>query len=308
MFRIIALAAAACSIGLPALANDLEDTCQNAGQRDSIYVCATALEFGGQASDLREMLLSRHFGATPAANGVTVSTSGTDHAISGLLSMGAQATGGSFSGDAQVLSFGVDRGFADAAFIGVMLQYGNSNVTAPGSSRVTRREFLLGPYFSTDLGGDLFLDGTLLLGAPDYTVAMVPSQGNTALGVLTLAKAFDTEGIDYVIFSSLSAKREKPTAGDRIDATVLTLGGRLRFEDRRIATGWQQNYARLELDIGRYADSLGAGSITYVSPRVAVGTDIAFDNGGSLNLSAHASAASDRTYVYGVQGSYLLRF
>lgn len=305
-----ALVAGLLAVSQPALANDLENSCVDSPiQRDDAYLCVTALEFGGQVANLRELLLMRHFGAAPDDNGLTRSTSGTDNPTSGMFSLGAQATGGSFSGNMQTLTFGADRGLADGStFFGALVQFGNSQVTAPGSPRVTRREILIGPYFGADLGAGLFLDGSLLVGKPDYTVANVPSEGKTILGYVTLAKAFETEKMSYVLFSSLAAKREKPTAVDRIDATVLTLGGRLRFEDTRISTGWRQNYARVEVDIGNYSDNLSAGSINYVTPRLAIGTDIAFDNGGSLNLSANASAASDKTYIMGLQASYLLQF
>jgi hypothetical protein len=189
-----------------------------------------------------------------------------------------------------------------------MLQFGRSEVTAPNSPRVTRREILIGPYIGSDLGNGYFLDGYLLFGQPDYTVAAVASRGDSVTGAITLSKAMQGNQVDYMLFASLSGKYEEPTAGNRIDATILTLGGSLRSEDRRFATGWRQNYARLELDFGQYSDNLGSGTINYVAPRVAIGTDIAFDNNATLNLSANASLASDQTHIVAVRASYNLRF
>lgn len=296
------------AMALPAIANDLEQQCEDSGPTNGSYLCATALDFGGQAEHLRTLFLGRHHGATPGSNGITTSTSGTTGAYTGVFSAGAQVTGGNFSGDMQALVLGADRTLSGSTFAGVMLQLGQSEVTAPGSPRVTRREILIGPYIGSDLGNGLFLDGYLLFGQPDYTVANVPSQGESVTGAVTFSKGIDGASLDYMLFASLSAKHEKPTAADRIDATILTLGGSLRSEDRRIANGWQQNYLRLELDIGRYDDNLGTGAINYVAPRIAIGTDIAFDNSASLNLSANASLASDQTHIIAVRASYNLQF
>jgi hypothetical protein len=139
-------------------------------------------------------------------------------------------------------------------------------------------------------------------------VAAVASQGQSVTGSVTLSKAVQGNTLDYLLFASLAARREEPTPATRIDATILTLGGSLRSEDRRFATGWQQNYARLELDFGNYSDNLGSGTINYVAPRIAIGTDIAFDNNATLNLSANASLASDQTHIFAVRASYNLRF
>ncbi len=314
MFRIVSatfLAAVLSAFALPALANDLEDLCEDnfsTFPTPNPYLCPTALEFGGQAALLRDILLSRHHGARRGGSTVTASTSGTDSPYTGMVTAGAQVTSGNFSGNLQALVLGADRTVAGGTFLGVMLQFGDSEVTAPGSPRVTRREILIGPYFGSDLGNGYFLDGYLLLGRPDYTVANVPSQGDSLTGSVTLSKAVDGNALDYLLFASVSAKREEPTAATRIDATILTLGGSLRSEDRQIANGWQQNYARLELDIGTYNDNLGSGTISYVAPRIAIGTDIAFDNNASLNLSANASLASDQTRIFAVRASYNLRF
>jgi hypothetical protein len=293
---------------LPATANDLELVCEDAVSISGPYLCATALDFGGQAEHLRTLLLNRHHGATPGSTGITASTSGTAAAVTGVFSAGAQVTGGNFSGDMQALVLGADRTFSGSTFAGLMLQMGQSEVTAPGSPRVTRREILFGPYIGSDLGNGLFLDGYLLFGQPDYNVGGTLSQGDSVTGAITLSKGIDGAALDYMLFASLSAKHEKPTATDRIEATILTVGGSLKSEDRRIANGWQQNYLRLELDIGRYNDNLGTGPISYVAPRIALGTDIAFDNNAALNLSANASLASDQTHIIAVRASYNLKF
>jgi hypothetical protein len=297
------------AMALPVMANDLEDACNNFfSETDEPYLCATALEFGGQAALLRDLLLSRHHGATPGDTGITASTSGTASPYTGIVTAGAQVTDGNFSGDFQALVLGADRTLSGSTFVGVMLQFGESQVTAPTSPRVTRREILIGPYIGSDLGNGFFLDGYLLFGRPDYTIANVQSQGDSVIGAVTLSKAMQGNTLDGVLFASVSAKREKPTAVDRIDATILTLGGSLLFEDRRIGNSWRQNYARLELDFGNYSDNLGTGSISYVAPRIAIGTDIAFDNNASLNLSANASIASDQTRILAVRAAYNLQF
>jgi Autotransporter beta-domain len=311
MTRIITAAFLfAISIGLaaPAIANDLDELCDGTLSTSNPYLCPTALEFGGQAALLRDILLDRHHGATPGDSTVTASTSGTASPYTGMVTGGAQVTGGNFSGNLQALVLGADRTLGEGTFVGLMLQFGRSEVTAPNSPRVTRREILIGPYIGSDLGNGYFLDGYLLFGQPDYTVAAVASRGDSVTGAITLSKAMQGNQVDYMLFASLSGKYEEPTAGNRIDATILTLGGSLRSEDRRFATGWRQNYARLELDFGQYSDNLGSGTINYVAPRVAIGTDIAFDNNATLNLSANASLASDQTHIVAVRASYNLRF
>jgi hypothetical protein len=308
IFPTAFLAAGLVAIALPVMANDLEELCDGSLSTSNPYLCPTALEFGGQAAFLRDLLLGRHHGARPRDTDVTASTSGAASPYTGMVSAGAQVTGGNFSGDLQALVLGGDRTLAGGTFVGVMLQFGESEVTAPGSPRVTRRETLIGPYIGSDLGNGFFLDGYLLFGRPDYTVANVPSQGDSVTGSITLSKAVQSDALDYVLFASVSAKREEPNAATQIDATILTLGGSLRSEDTRFATGWRQNYARLELDIGEYRDNLGSGTISYVAPRIAIGTDIAFDNNASLNLSANASIASDQTHILAVRAAYNLRF
>jgi hypothetical protein len=208
----------------------------------------------------------------------------------------------------QALVLGADRSLSDGSYIGLMLQFGQSEVTAPASPRVTRREILVGPYFAGDFGDELYLDGYLLFGQPDYTVANVPSNGESVTGSVTLSKGLQGNGVNYVVYSSLAIKREEPTPLQQIDATILTVGGSLRSEDRPIANGWRQNYARLEVDFGTYEDSLGTGTIRYIAPRITLGTDIAFDNNASLNLSANASLASDQTYILGLRAAYNLQF
>jgi hypothetical protein len=301
-------AAVLSAISLPALANDLEDLCDGTLSTSNPYLCPTALEFGGQAAFLRDLLLDRHHGATRGASAVTASSSGTDSPYTGMVSAGLQTTGGNFSGDLQALVLGADRTLSGGTFVGLMLHLGDSEVTAPNSPRVSRREILFGPYIGSDLGNGFFLDGYLLFGRPDYTVANIPSQGDSVTGSFTLSKAMQAGTIDYLLFASVSARREEPAANTEIDATILTLGGSLRSEDRRIGNRWQQNYARLELDFGNYDDNLGSGSINYVAPRIAIGTDIAFDNNASLNLSANASMASDQTHILAVRAAYNWRF
>jgi Autotransporter beta-domain len=299
-----------CAISFPAMANDLEDLCDGTGSTftPDPYLCPTALEFGGQAAFLRDLLLDRHHGATRGDTGITASSSGGESPYTGMAAVGLQTTGGNFSGDLQALVLGVDRTVSGGTFVGLMLHLGDSEVTAPGSPRVTRREILFGPYIGSDLGNGFFLDGYLLFGRPDYTVAGVASSGDSVTGSFTLSKAMQGGTMDYLLFASVSARREEPTPATRIDATILTLGGSLRSEDRRIGNRWQQNYARLELDIGNYSDNLGSGTISYVAPRIAIGTDIAFDNNASLNLSANASMASDQTHILAVRAAYNLRF
>jgi hypothetical protein len=292
----------------PTFANDLEQVCE--GQTSLTYpgLCATALDFGGQAAHLREVFLQRHFGAQPGDNGLTVSTSGASSTYTGVFSLGAQVTTGNFSGNMQALVLGADRGLADGSFVGLMLQLGQSEVTAPGSPTVERREILIGPYFASHLGRELFLDGYILVGKPDYEVANVPSNGESLQGSVTISKGFERGGRDFVIYSALSIKREEPTPAQDIDATILTVGGSLRSEDQRISNGWRQNYARLEFDFGAYDDNLGTGPINYIAPRVTIGTDIALDNGATVNLSANASAASDATFIFGARAAYNLQF
>lgn len=292
----------------PALANDLETVCEDSDTAAYPAICSTALEFGGQSAHLREVFLNRHFGATPGETGFTASTSGTSNPYTGVFSLGAQVTTGNFSGNMQALVLGADRGLSDGSFVGVMLQFGNSSVTAPGSPKVERREILIGPYFSGNFGSELYLDGYILVGKPDYRIANAPFSGESLQGSFTLSKGIEQGGRDFVLFSSLSIKREEPTPLQDIDATILTLGGSMRSQDQRIANGWRQNYARLELDFGAYDDNLGTGPIKYVAPRITIGTDIAMDSGATINLSANASAASDATFIFGVRAAYNLQF
>jgi Autotransporter beta-domain len=296
------------AFGLPASADDLETTCEDNSPTSGTYLCATALEFGGQAALLRDLFLGRHHGATPGDTGFTASTSGVANAYTGVFSAGAQVTGGNFSGNMQALVLGADRSLSDGSFLGVMLQFGQSTVTAPGSPRVDRREVLIGPYFAGDFGNELYLDGYLLFGQPDYTIANVPTNGESITGSVTLSKGLQTNGMNHVLYASLSMKQEEPSAAQDINAAILTLGGSLRSEDRRITNGWRQNFARLEVDFGSYEDNLGTGTIRYVAPRITLGTDIAFDNDASFNLSANASLASDQTYILGLRAAYNLRF
>ncbi|MGL4322300.1 MAG: hypothetical protein ACRCS3_15685 [Paracoccaceae bacterium] len=292
-----------------AYANDLESLCQEQESTYGPITCATALDFGGQAAHLREIFLNRHFGVTPGATGFTASTSGgTSAPYTGVFSLGAQTTTGNFSGNMQALVLGADRGLADGSFLGIMLQLGQSEVTAPFSPTVERREILIGPYFSSNLGDDMFLDGYILVGQPDYTVGGVPSNGESLQGSVTLSKGIEQGGRNYVLYSSLAIKREEPAPTQEIDATILTIGGSMLSEDKRIANGWRQNYARLEVDFGAYDDSIGTGPIKYVAPRITIGTDIALDSGGTINLSANASAASDATYIIGLRAAYNLQF
>ncbi len=292
-----------------AQANDLETLCEEPDSTYGPITCATALDFGGQAAHLREVFLNRHFGATPGQTGFTAATSGTSAApYTGVFSLGAQATTGNFSGNMQALVLGADRGLSDGSFLGIMLQFGRSEVTAPLSPTVTRREILIGPYFAGNLGSELFLDGYILVGRPDYTVGGVPSNGESLQGSVTLSKGFERGGRSYVLYSSLAIKREEPVPTQEIDATILTIGGSMLSEDRRIANGWRQNYVRLELDFGAYDDNLGTGPVNYVAPRVTIGTDIALDTGATVNLSANASAASDATFIFGVRAAYNLQF
>jgi hypothetical protein len=294
--------------GLPAFANDLETLCEEPDTSDGPITCATALDFGGQSAHLREIFLNRHFGATPGETGFTASTSGTTSPYTGVFSLGAQVTTGNFSGNMQALVLGADRGLSDGSFLGVMLQFGQSNIKAPGSPKVERREILIGPYFAGDFGNELYLDGYILIGQPDYEVGNFPTNGESIQGSVTLSKGFEGDGRNYVLYSSLSAKREEPSALQDINATILTLGGSLRSEDQRIANGWRQNYARFELDFGAYDDNLGTGPVNYIAPRITVGTDIALDTGATVNLSANASAASDQTFIFGLRASYNLQF
>jgi hypothetical protein len=297
-----------CLHGAAAMANDLEDTCEDSGAGNAAYLCATALDFGGQSAQLREVFLNRHFGATPGQTGFTASTSGTSAPYTGVFSAGAQITTGNFSGNMQALVLGADRGLSDGSFLGIMLQLGQSEVTAPFSPKVERREILIGPYFASSLGRDMFLDGYILVGQPDYTVGGSPSNGESLQGAVTISKGIEQGGRNYVLYSSLSIKREEPVPAQEIDATILTIGGSMLSEDKRIANGWRQNYARLEVDFGAYDDNIGTGPIKYIAPRLTIGTDIALDSGGTINLSANASAASDATYIFGLRAAYNLQF
>jgi hypothetical protein len=289
-------------------ANDLETLCEESNSTYGPITCATALDFGGQAAHLREIFLNRHFGATPGDTGFTASTSGTTSPYTGVFSFGAQATTGNFSGNMQALVLGADRGLSDGSFLGVMLQLGQSEVTAPFSPTVERREVLIGPYFAGNLGDELFLDGYILVGTPDYDVGGTPSNGESLQGAVTISKGIEQGGRNYVLYSSLAIKREEPVPAQRIDATIFTIGGSMLSEDKRIANGWRQNYARLEVDFGAYDDNIGTGPINYFAPRLTIGSDIALDSGGTINLSANASAASDATFIVGLRAAYNLQF
>lgn len=302
------IAGALSMISLPAIANDLEENCEVGTANQTGYVCATALEFGGQAALLRDVFLERHHGARPGESGITASTSGTSNPYTGVFSGGAQVTTGNFSGNMQALVLGVDRGLSDGSFLGFMFQLGQSEVTAPGSPTIERREILAGPYFAGDFGNEVYLDGYVLFGRPEYTVGMLDSRGQSITASMTVSKALERNGMDYVLFSSISLKQEEPTPAQDIDAAILTIGGALRSEDKRIANGWRQNYARLELDYGRYEDNIGTGTIAYIAPRITLGTDVAFDGGATLNLSANASLASDQTTIFGLRAVYNMQF
>jgi hypothetical protein len=208
----------------------------------------------------------------------------------------------------QALVLGADRGLADGSFLGVMLQLGQSEVTAPFSPTVERREILIGPYFASNLGAEMFLDGYILVGTPDYDVGGTPSSGESLQGAVTISKGIEQGGRSYVLYSSLAIKREEPVPAQQIDATILTIGGSMLGQDTRIANGWRQNYARLEVDFGAYDDNIGTGPIKYIAPRITLGTDIALDSGGTINLSANASAASDATFILGLRAAYNLQF
>lgn len=288
-------------------ANELE-TCEYLSGVNDPFLCTTALEFGGQAAVIRDSLMALHGGLTfpTAAQTETVSTRGGNTPYSGRAMVAAQATFGSFTGNNQYLILGADRP-SGRGLIGLMVLAGNSSITPPASPVVTRQEVLFGPYFSTQLNNGDYLDGYLLYGRPNYTVANVPSQGESTTAALTWSRVMERDGFMVVPLAGLSVKRERPTGSSRIDATVLTLGTTAQQTPVRTSNGYRMNFGRLELDIGHYADSFG-NSISYVAPRVAFGANFAQDNGAVFGVTVGLTAASDKTAILNAQAMYRFEF
>lgn len=288
-------------------ANELE-TCEYLPGINDPFLCTTALEFGGQAAVIRDSLLSLHGGVTfpTAGQSETFSTRGGGQPYAGRAMVAAQATFGSFTGNNQYLILGVDRPMGRGQ-VGLMVLAGNSTITPPSSPVVTRQELLIGPYFATQLNNGDFLDGYLLYGRPNYTVANVPSQGESTTAALTWSRVVARDGITLVPLAGLSVKRERPDASSRIDAIVLTFGATAQQTPVRTSNGYRMNFGRLELDIGHYADSF-SNSITYVAPRVAFGANFVPDNGGVFGVTVGLTAASDRTAIVNAQAMYRFEF
>lgn len=293
----------------PALARGL--SCGVATGSNDVTVCATAADFGWQAAHLRDTLQSRNafrLSGRSVGQGGQLSTQGASNPYSGLASLSAQRTSGGFDGNAANLILGVDRALQSGdVVLGAMVQFGQSQITAPLSPTVERDEVMVGPYMTAILAPDLYLDGFLLYGKPDYVVGGVPSSGDAWIGGLTLTKAIQRQTVDILPFASLAIKRETPNAATRIDATVLTLGTSVRFAPVAFNGGQRQTFSRFELDFGRYSDNLGT-SIDYVAPRIALGADFAFDGGGSLRMAINGSYADDGTNIVAAQLLYRMAF
>lgn len=300
----IFLTLAAMLIPQASAADDLRDLCQTTAAPQ--VFCATAVDFGPQAAHLRGLLLDRRFAPGQRDSGTILSSQGQATPISGFLSLGAQRTRGNFTGSTESLVLGADLATAAGPVAGLMIQAARAEVTTPGATTIRREELLVGPYLAMELAPMSYLDAYLLVGRPDYSQP-VATRGTTVMGSATLSRVMQAERLDHVLYASLSVKRETP-GNDRINAEIVTLGSSLRFQDRRTGNGWQQNFARLELDFGRFRDSFTSSQVTYVAPRAVLGTDMAFDNGGRLNLSLTGSAATDRTTIVGLQAMYRQSF
>ncbi len=275
------------------------------------FLCTTALEFGAFSSTLRDAV--RSGSGAPAATS-TLATRGLSFAQSpdiqpwsGMAVVSGQITRGNFTGDTASLILGADRGVSSNLSVGALVYTGNGSITPPSGTQVKRTEVLAGPYFNAVLGNGDGLSGYLLYGQPDYTVANVPSAGESLTGSLTWSRVIARDGVDLGPFASVSWKREWPTATDQIDAAILTVGSSLDGDVVQTANGVRQFFGRVEMDVGNYSDTFG-DNISYVAPRIAAGVRFGFQNGGALQLLANASAASDKTAILAAQINYRFEF
>ncbi len=283
-------------------AGSLDEDCDDIGTNDP-FLCATAADFGTTAAFLRETLdtISGPSGLRRSGK------DGTGREWFGLVAAGAQSTSGNFEGNAGVLVFGADTEVSSTTSLGIMAFLESGETTPPGSPTVEREGVLIGPYFATRLGDGAVLNGHLLYGQPDFTVNNVASSGETLVVGLTYSRNIERPGLDYGPFVSLSAKREEPGNGDRIDAQILTIGTSLNGDVVETSNGFRQFFGRVEFDAGRYSDTFGT-EISYVAPRLTGGARFAFDDGGALQVLANVSAASDDTTIVAGQVSYRLEF
>lgn len=274
-------------------------------------VCATAAEFSFQAAHIRSSLQSRtafRFGRAALQSDVRMSTSGALLGYSGLASLSTQRTSGDFDGHATGLILGMDRALQNGnTTIGAMLNVTRSDVTPPSSPKVERDEILFGPYFTSDLGTGLFLDGYLLYGEPEYTIGGTDSDGETWVAGLTLTKAIVGDRVTWFPFAALSVKREDPDASTEIDATIATFGTSMQFAPSEFGSGTVHPYAQLEVDFGRYEDNLGT-EIDYIAPRVGLGADIAFGASGLMRIGLNGSRADDGTRMVSAHAMFSIQF
>lgn len=226
----------------------------------------------------------------------------------GLASISTQRTSGAFDGNASGLILGVDRALESGNFVlGAMFNIGRSDMTPPSSPKIERTELLFGPYFTGELMQDLYLDGYLLYGTPEYTVGGTDSDGETWISGLTLTKAIIGDAVNWFPFAAIAIRREEPDSSTEIDSSILTLGTTAHFAARQFSGGLNQSFASFELDIGRYEDNLGT-EINYTAPRLGLGTEFAFVNGGNLRLGLNGTRGSDDTDMLSLQVSYRLQF
>lgn len=306
MRQFLAVFAVVLSAG-PTYSGNLEE-CAVQGLYYQPLLCPTALEFGWQASQLREAHLA-HFATVdrPADDGLVLSSSGTQRVRTGFALAGAQRTFGSFNGAGQNLILGHIWSSGSNLGFGLTALLGNSNVTPPSGPQVSKQELLLGPFASATLANGDFVYGQLLIGRANYRLNNVPSQGTSAIGTVTWSRQIAKQRFSVIPFVSLAIKHDRPNATDWINATVLTGGASVQSAPKQVTSGYRINFASLELDLGRYQDSF-TNNITYAALRGSVGTNHVFDNGGVLGVSVGATLASDRTAIASAQLRYRITF
>ncbi|CUH83856.1 autotransporter outer membrane beta-barrel domain-containing protein [Thalassovita mediterranea] len=185
---------------------------------------------------------------------------------------------GSLDGNGFELTAGVDWQIGQDKFAGVLVSYGDYDITSDGNN-FDNTAWSVGPYLSARFDNNKELDAYLTFARPEYANGGSSYRSDRVLGSVTLRGDIVLGNTLFEGYAGLDAYSEKlPDAAPGGARTVTSQTARIgaRFDFNR--TGNARPFVRIGADATRFRD--GGTRLNSVAPSLGLGIVGDFANGG----------------------------
>ena len=215
---------------------------------------------------------------------------------------------GGFDGSSADVVVGVDNLISGNLIAGALLSYGRTDVR-DATQRTQVTSLAVGAYFATRLQGDLFLDGFLTYGRPEYTVGANSFTATRTALSLSLSGNYSGGTFSVTPFGKLTGYREaQPVFGAVAANDISSLNASLGAKVEPLApmANGVLPYISLAADYGSKT-STANGTETFSSPRMGLGFGMA-TGGGYLSMDLDAGKVQSDVRDMGLRATYEFSF